>query len=44
MQEVKNFFDYMQISKMQQVKLVAYNLRGGAASTWWEQMQNNRRG
>ncbi|KAG2674841.1 hypothetical protein I3760_13G155900 [Carya illinoinensis] len=33
--EVKNFFDYMQIPKNQQVKLVAYKLRGGA-SFWWE--------
>ncbi|KAG2664308.1 hypothetical protein I3760_16G076400 [Carya illinoinensis] len=35
MLEVENFFDYMQIPKAQQVKLVAYKLRGGA-SAWWE--------
>ncbi|XP_040994264.1 uncharacterized protein LOC121240799 [Juglans microcarpa x Juglans regia] len=40
--EVENFFDYMQIPEVQQVKLVAYKLRGGA-SAWWEQTQNNRR-
>jgi hypothetical protein len=40
--EVENFFDYMQIPETQQVKLVAYKLHGGA-STWWEQMQSNRR-
>jgi hypothetical protein len=40
--EVENFFDYMQTPEAQQVKLVAYKLRGGA-STWWEQTQCNRR-
>ncbi|KAG2672808.1 hypothetical protein I3760_13G059700, partial [Carya illinoinensis] len=42
MLEVENVFDYMQILEAQQVKLVAYKLRGGT-SAWWEQMQNNRR-
>ncbi|XP_041001668.1 uncharacterized protein LOC121247371 [Juglans microcarpa x Juglans regia] len=32
----------MQTPEAQQVKLVAYKLRGGA-SAWWEQMQSNRR-
>ncbi|XP_035547276.1 uncharacterized protein LOC108991242 [Juglans regia] len=32
----------VEIPENQQVKLVAYKLRGGA-SAWWEQTQNNRR-
>jgi hypothetical protein len=40
--EVENLFDYMQTPEAQQVKLVAYKLRGGAFA-WWEQTQSNRR-
>ncbi|KAK9169459.1 hypothetical protein Syun_001599 [Stephania yunnanensis] len=36
------FFDYMDVTKERQVKLIAYKLRGGAAA-WWEQLQCNRR-
>lgn len=31
---VDNFFDYMEVPKDKQVKMVAYKLRGGA-SIWW---------
>lgn len=31
--EVENFFDYMQTPEAQQVKLVAYKLRGGALAS-----------
>ena len=36
----KTFFDYLNISEENQVKLMAYKLKGGA-STWWEQLQYN---
>jgi len=35
---VERFFDYMGIPEDKKVKLVAYQLMGGA-STWWEQLQ-----
>ena len=38
---VENFFNYLNISKESQVKLVAYKLKGGA-SAGWEQLQYNR--
>ena len=37
----EKFFDYLNISKENQVKLVAYKLKGGASS-WWEQLQYTR--
>ena len=37
---VENFFDYLNILEKNQVKLVAYKLKGGA-SIWWEQLQYN---
>nr|XP_048331651.1 uncharacterized protein LOC125422974 [Ziziphus jujuba var. spinosa] len=40
-QDHHNHPDYMNISETQQVKLVAYKLKGGA-SAWWEQLQANR--
>ena len=33
----ENFFDYLNISEENQVKLVAYQLKDGA-SAWWEQL------
>ena len=36
----KTFFDYLNISEENQVKLMAYKLKG-RASTWWEQLQYN---
>ena len=38
---VENFFNYLNISKESQVKLVAYKLKGGASARW-EQLQYNR--
>lgn len=42
MAEVERFFEYAEIPDHKQVKLVAYRLKGGASS-WWEQMQVQRR-
>ena len=39
---VESFFYYMEILDEKRVKLVAYELRGGA-STWWEQLQVSQR-
>ena len=36
----KNFFDYLNISKENQIKLMTYKLKGGAFA-WWEQLQYN---
>lgn len=30
----ENFFDYLEISKDRQVKLIAYKLKGGASALW----------
>ena len=38
---VENFFDYLNTSEENQVKLLAYELKGGAFA-WWEQLQYNR--
>jgi len=38
---VERFFDYMEIPEDKKVKLVAYQLMGGA-SAWWEQLQLTR--
>ena len=38
---VENFFNCSNILEENQVKLVAYKLKGGA-SAWWEQLQYNR--
>ena len=35
--EIDKFFDYMEVSEENRVKLVAYRLKGGA-STWWERL------
>ena len=37
---VRNFFNYLSISEENQVKLVAYKLKG-ATSAWWKQLQYN---
>lgn len=39
---VEDFFECMKIPESQQVKLVSYKLKGGAAS-WWRQTVHNRR-
>nr|GEU52353.1 retrotransposon protein, putative, Ty3-gypsy subclass [Tanacetum cinerariifolium] len=40
--EVDKFFDIMKVPKKEQVKVVAYKLRGGAGA-WWQCEQDNRR-
>lgn len=39
---VDNFFEYMEVPKDKQVKMVAYQLKGRAGA-WWERIQNARR-
>lgn len=39
--EVKRFFDYMDIEEEKKVQLVTYKLKSGA-SAWWEQLQLSR--
>ena len=41
MAEIDKFFDYMEGPKEKKVKLVACRLKG-AASAWWERLQNKR--
>nr|GEU45665.1 putative nucleotidyltransferase, ribonuclease H [Tanacetum cinerariifolium] len=38
--EVDKFFDIMEVPEEEQVKVVAYKLRGGAGA-WWQQSGNN---
>ncbi|GKE21827.1 hypothetical protein Tco_1433339, partial [Tanacetum coccineum] len=40
--EVDKFFDIMKVPKEEQVKVVAYKLRGRAGA-WWQHEQDNRR-
>ncbi|GJU37292.1 hypothetical protein Tco_1185646 [Tanacetum coccineum] len=40
--EVDKFFDIMEVLEEEQVKVVAYKLRGGARA-WWQHEQDNRR-
>ncbi|GJV23614.1 transposon ty3-I gag-pol polyprotein [Tanacetum coccineum] len=40
--EVDKFFDIMEVLEEEQVKVVAYKLRGGAGA-WWQREQDNRR-
>ncbi|GKA51117.1 transposon ty3-I gag-pol polyprotein [Tanacetum coccineum] len=40
--EVNKFFDIMEVPEEEQVKVVAYKLRGGAGA-WWQPEQDNRR-
>ncbi|GKB46713.1 transposon ty3-I gag-pol polyprotein [Tanacetum coccineum] len=40
--EVDKFFDIMEVPEEEQVKVVAYKLRGGAGA-WWQREQDNRR-
>ncbi|GKB85267.1 transposon ty3-I gag-pol polyprotein, partial [Tanacetum coccineum] len=40
--EVDKFFDIMEVPEEEQVKVVAYKLRGGAGA-WWQCEQDNRR-
>nr|GEV65539.1 hypothetical protein [Tanacetum cinerariifolium] len=40
--EVDKFFDIMKVPEEEQVKVVAYKLRGGAGA-WWQYEQDNRR-
>ena len=40
--EVDKFFDIMDVPDYEQVKIVAYKLRGGAGA-WWQNEQDNRR-
>uniref|UniRef100_A0A6N2LGG3 Reverse transcriptase n=1 Tax=Salix viminalis TaxID=40686 RepID=A0A6N2LGG3_SALVM len=40
--EVERFFDFSEVAEAQQVKLVSYKLRSGAA-VWWERLQMDRR-
>ncbi|GJY94069.1 transposon ty3-I gag-pol polyprotein [Tanacetum coccineum] len=40
--EVNKFFDIMEVPKEEQVKVVAYKLRGRAGA-WWQREQDNRR-
>ncbi|XP_026437818.1 uncharacterized protein LOC113336036 [Papaver somniferum] len=40
--EVDSFFTFMEVLESSQVKLVAYKLKGGAAS-WWEKLGEDRR-
>ncbi|XP_026383572.1 uncharacterized protein LOC113279075 [Papaver somniferum] len=40
--EVESFFTFMEVPDSSKVKLVAYKLKGGAAS-WWETLCDNRR-
>ena len=40
--EVDKFFDIMDVPDYEQVKIVAYKLRGGAGA-WWQREQDNRR-
>ena len=39
--EIDKFFDYIEVPKEKQEKLVACRLKGGA-STWWERLQNGK--
>ncbi|GKE38318.1 transposon ty3-I gag-pol polyprotein [Tanacetum coccineum] len=40
--EADKFFDIMKVPEEEQVKVVAYKLRGGAGA-WWQHKQDNRR-
>ena len=40
--DVENFFQYMRIPHGKKVKFVAFKLKG-AASAWWQNVQNQRR-
>ncbi|GJV70581.1 transposon ty3-I gag-pol polyprotein, partial [Tanacetum coccineum] len=40
--EVDKFFDIMEVPEEEQVKVVAYKLRGGAGA-WWQREQDNQR-
>ncbi|GJX72611.1 RNA-directed DNA polymerase [Tanacetum coccineum] len=40
--EVDKFFDIMEVPEEEQVKVVAYKLRGGEGA-WWQREQHNRR-